>query len=102
MVFSWYTYKVWKLDCHEISANMLSHGMKNIKSLDITMRRMERGRYHGKKIKVNMEGYHDTMSKVFCHGNDKEVAVKKYHEEVIKLFCHGKESVRNKIVYHEK
>ena len=55
---------------------MLSQGMKKCEFSDVTMRRMERRRYHGKKIKVNMEGYHDTMRKVLCHGNDKEEVVK--------------------------
>lgn len=55
---------------------MLSHGMKKCDFSNITMRKIERSRYHGKKIEVNIGVCHDTVRKEFGHGNDKEVVVK--------------------------
>lgn len=55
---------------------MLSHGMKKSDFTNITMRKIVRRRYHGKKIEVNIGVCHDTVRKEFCHGNGKEVVVK--------------------------
>ncbi len=84
MVFSWYACKVWELDYHEISVNVLFHGMKNEWFLNITMRNREKREYHGKNEKMVLVECHETMKKVFCHGNDKVVGVKKYHEDALK------------------
>lgn len=54
-MFSWYSYKVRKLDCHEISVKELSHGMKKIGSEEITMRKRTEKRYHGTAIKAILE-----------------------------------------------
>jgi len=43
MVFSWYSYKVWKLDYHEVSVKELFHGMKKMGRAEITMRKRRGG-----------------------------------------------------------
>lgn len=90
MVFSWYLYKVWELDCHETSVKVFFHGTRKSGFSNITMRNMERRGYHGRDVKVILVECHEMMRKEFCHGNDKRVIVKKYHEEVVNVFFHGK------------
>ncbi|MBQ8800619.1 MAG: hypothetical protein IJZ55_13780 [Lachnospiraceae bacterium] len=61
MVSSWYSYKVRGGDCHENSTKWLSHGMKKRRFSDIAMRKKERRGYHGKDSKVIFEEYHEMM-----------------------------------------